>query len=263
MQLCEMGSCIQDKWFREVRKLSATGHQTAIITTHPKLEAAYIAMRMFSRWTQENFFKYMSENFDFDKKIEYGSKALKNKELTIPNPAYKQVNYRLKKDREKKARLEAKLFQHIQLEGLQDMEEIKRKHKYNQWIEQIEDYRREIEELLVERKKLPPKIKVQDMPEEDRYNKLKTESKKLKNIILMIAYRAESALYALLPAFYKNTFKDGRQLLKDIFSSDADLFPDYTNKTLRVRLHSLSTPRANDAVKKLCALLNDTRSIYP
>jgi hypothetical protein len=105
MQLCETGSCIQNRWFREIRKLSAKGHLTSIITTHPALEASYVAMRMFSRWTQENFFKYMSENFDFDRMMEYGSMALQNKCLSIPNPAYKQVNYRLKKAREKKARL--------------------------------------------------------------------------------------------------------------------------------------------------------------
>jgi hypothetical protein len=93
-------------------RVSATGHQTSIITTHPTLDASNIAMRMFSRRTQENFFKYMSENFDFDRMIEYGSMDLKNKELTIPNPAYRQASSRLGNARKKKYRLQAKLFQH-------------------------------------------------------------------------------------------------------------------------------------------------------
>jgi hypothetical protein len=101
------------------------------------------------------------------------------------------------------------------------------------------------------------------MPDELRFNKLKTESKKLKNIILMIAYRAESSLYSLLPKIYKNTDRDGRQLLKEIFASDADLLPDYQNKILEVRLHSLSTPGANETVKCICRILNDTDTIYP
>ncbi|MDR0573183.1 MAG: hypothetical protein LBG96_03985 [Tannerella sp.] len=33
----------------------------------------------------------------------------------------------------------------------------------------------------------------------------------------------------LLPEFYANANKDGRQLLKEIFTSDADFIPDYQN----------------------------------
>jgi hypothetical protein len=69
-------------------------------------------------------------------------------------------------------------------------------------------------------------------------------------IIIMLSYRAESSLFNLLPSFYANA-QDGRQLLKEIFISDSDLIPDYQKQILVVRLHSLSTPRANAVVKKL------------
>jgi hypothetical protein len=36
------------------------------------------------------------------------------------------------------------------------------------------------------------------------------------NLILMLSYRAETALHALMPEFYNNAKKDGRQLLKEI-----------------------------------------------
>ncbi len=101
------------------------------------------------------------------------------------------------------------------------------------------------------------------MPKDLRYNKLKLESKKFKNAILMIAYRAETSLYNLLAQFYKGSKKDGRVLLKKIFSSDADMIPDYTNNTLTIVLHSLATPRDNMAVRQLCQLLNETETIYP
>jgi hypothetical protein len=99
------------------------------------------------------------------------------------------------------------------------------------------------------------------MPEGQRYNKLKGESKKFKNAIIIIAYRAESALYNILAEFYKYTDKEGREILKEIFTSDADMIPDYKNKKLTIRLHSLSTPRANQAVIKLCDLLNQTQTV--
>jgi len=52
MQLCEMGTALSECWFREIRKLSDNGHQTAIITTHPSLSVELIASRMFSRWAK-------------------------------------------------------------------------------------------------------------------------------------------------------------------------------------------------------------------
>ena len=101
------------------------------------------------------------------------------------------------------------------------------------------------------------------MPEETRYNKLKQESKKLKNAILMIAYRAETALYNIMEDKYKNTKKDGRVILKEIFTSEADLIPDYKAKKLNVVIHSMSTKRANNLVAKLCEFINQTETYYP
>ena len=208
MQLCEMGSLIQGHWFREVHKLSESGHQTSIITTHPKLEIQHIAGKMFARWGQEFFFKYLSENFDFD-------------------------------------RMHTIITQNVKL------------------TEKIAEYTANINDLLSKRKNIPARITVRDLPDEKQYNKLIEESKKLKNLILKIAYRAESALYSLLPEVYMNANKDGRQLLKEIFTTCADLIPDYQNQILYVRLHSLATPRANAVAKFLCEFLNETNSTFP
>jgi hypothetical protein len=114
MQLCEMGTQLDGHWFREIRKLSENGHQTSILTTHPSLSLPDTAVKMFSRWSQENFFKYMISDFDFDRMIEYGTEPVDQKR-SIPNPQYKQLTYQIKKAREKKARLEARIFQ--QMEG--------------------------------------------------------------------------------------------------------------------------------------------------
>ncbi len=44
---------------------------------------------------------------------------------------------------------------------------------------------------------------------------------------------------------------------------DADMIPNYQNNILRIRLHSLSTPRANKAANKLCDFLNETETLFP
>jgi len=59
MQLCEQETELGGYWLREVRRQGDTGHQTSIVTTHPTLELPFIAGRMFGRWSQENFFRYL------------------------------------------------------------------------------------------------------------------------------------------------------------------------------------------------------------
>ena len=44
---------------REVRRLCDNGHQTSIMTTRRDLATPQVASRMFARWRQENFFRYM------------------------------------------------------------------------------------------------------------------------------------------------------------------------------------------------------------
>ena len=83
------------------------------------------------------------------------------------------------------------------------------------------------------------------------------------NVLRMIAYRAETSIVNLLDDCYSKTQDEGRMLVKEIVKTDADLKPDYESKILRVRLHSLSTPRANRAVERLCQLLNETETIFP
>jgi hypothetical protein len=60
MRLAERGTLLgrgEDAvWVKEVRKLTETGHQTAVISSARGLPADRIAPQMFTRWCQENFF---------------------------------------------------------------------------------------------------------------------------------------------------------------------------------------------------------------
>jgi len=263
MLLCEMGTELDGHWFREIRRLSENGHQTSIMTTHPSLSLPNTAVKMFSRWTQENFFKYMIANFDFDRMLEYGIESVDQKR-TIPNPEYKTLTYKIKKAREKKSRLEARVFQQMEDKDATSIGHLEKSMlKCTPLIEKITGYNDEIKDLLENRKTQPSRISIAEMPQEQRYNKLKREGKKLKNAIIMLVFRAESALFNILSEFYKSNEQEGRMILKEIFSSDADMIPDYENKLLTIKLHSLSTPRANQAVKELCSFLNQTETCFP
>ena len=55
MKLAERGSLVGARdgmWMREVRKLTATGHQTSLISTAYGREGSQDAVALFSRWCQ-------------------------------------------------------------------------------------------------------------------------------------------------------------------------------------------------------------------
>lgn len=261
--ICERGTLLNGYWFREIRSLGISGHQTSIITTHPQIDKSEVAIKMFARWTQENYFKYMIENFDFDKMIEYGTEKIDSK-TELVNPEYRKKSYEIKKTREKKRRREAKVYGKIKAQEHKTIDEAEQQiAKSSKLIQEIDSLNKEIDQLIKQRKEMPARITVADMPIEKRYEKLKVESKKFKNAIIMLAYRAETAMYNTLMPVFKNAHKEGRALLREIYSSDADLVVDQNNKKLNVIIHSLSTPRANQALEQLCIQMNLTQTIYP
>jgi hypothetical protein len=248
---------------REVRKRSSEGHQTSVITTNHILSTILIAMYMFSRWAQENFFRYMRHEYDLDRIIQYGVDEL-DSSLMVVNPEYNNINHRLKKLREKIARRKASLFVLKEENTNTGLEQTKKYIAAQLKISEELQILRNQEQALIENRKLQPyKITVGQMPETIRYNKLKTESKHLQNIIKMICYRAETAFANMLAAGYKKKTNEIRALVKSILFSEADIIPDYENKTFSIKLYGLATPRDNIALQKICQLLNDTETIFP
>lgn len=264
MLICEQQTVLGGITMREIRRLTDSGHQTAIITTNNIISTETAAGRMFGRWSQENFFRYMIMDYDFDKMIEFGTEVIdENKEVV--NPPYRQLSHRLKKQKEKTARLKAKLYplteQSIEA-SLDDIPELANKQMI--LLEQIEQQQQIEQQIKEQRSKIPARIKLKDMPSQIRYNKLKQESKMLMNIIKMICYRAETAVANELAVYLSKNAKDEkRMLVKQIIQNNADLLPDYENKTLTVVLHTLSAPRFNEAAAQLAELLNQTETIFP
>ena len=56
---------------------------------------------------------------------------------------------------------------------------------------------------------------------------------------------------------------DARSLLRDLFSSEADLLPDLEQEILRVQIHPMSNPRSNRAIAHLLAHVNAAEFTYP
>jgi hypothetical protein len=72
---------------RQVTRLMDNGHQTPILTSRRDLPAAQVAYRMFDRWRQENFFKYLREEYALDALVEYAA-VPDDPTREVPNPAW-------------------------------------------------------------------------------------------------------------------------------------------------------------------------------
>lgn len=264
LNICEkeilLGNCLM----REIRTLAADGdHQSAIITTNCIIPAVEVAHKMFSRWNQENFFRYMISDFDFDKMIQYGYEELDDNMMVI-NPDYSILTYQIKKLRERKRRIDAQFYQKVVQVAEQPIDVVQPIWKDQaSLVKKQQELAVRIQEVMQLRSQIQSRITLKQMDPVRRYNKLPMESKYLMNIIKMIAYRAETALYNNLPGIYANAKKDGRMLIKEIFITPADIIPDENAHTLTVVLYPLSTPRANKAAKHLCQILNETETLYP
>jgi hypothetical protein len=264
MKLHEKEFCHQKCTMREVRKLGENGHQTSIVTTNKKLSMLIIAAYMFARWTQENFFRYMRQDYALDKIIRYSVDEL-DKNIKVVNQEYNNITYQIKKEREKLTRRNALLYKNQQQDPMQLTEKEKKKWIKNklELVEKIGLIELQIENLVNKRKEIPYKIPLSQMPESTRYNRLNKESKALQNVIKMICYRAETALAALLAPHYKRSDEEIRTLIKAIIHTPINMEVDRKNELLKITLFSLSNQRSNEAVSKICNTVNATNTIYP
>lgn len=264
MNICEKEVVLDDISFREIRRQNEDDHQVSIISNNYFIEMPDVAGRMFGRWVQENFFKYLISDFDFDKMITYGTESV-NEEKKVINPLWRKADYQLKKQKEKTARLKAKLYPiaeqamdtTIDRLPVITRQQIKLRDRINA-SRKLED------DLTLQRSQYTSRIKIKQMDKKHRYDQLKHESKVLMNIIKMICYRAETSVTNLMAQYLPLYWKDRRRMLvKQIIQSNADLLVDEKKKTLTVVLHSLSTNRFNQAAEKLARLLTQTETVFP
>lgn len=262
MELSEKTIGLDNFQMREIRKLS-NGHQTSIITSNKKLSITLVAIHMFARWAQENFFKYLRQDYDFDRMLQYAVEQL-DKDFVVVNPEYNNITYKLKKIREKINRRIASLYK-LQESNVKDNLDNTDKYfsKQIKIQEELKFMETQKAGLIEKRKQIPYKIKIEDMPEEIKYNKLNIESKRFQNIIKMICFRAETSFANLLSVHFSKHVNEKRALVKSIINSHADIIPDYPSKKLTIKLYSQSSPRLNNAVEKVCQILNETETVYP
>ncbi|MBF0300090.1 MAG: hypothetical protein HQK51_15320 [Oligoflexia bacterium] len=198
MKLAERGTYFSDIKFclREIRKLSTDNHQTTLITTDYIGTKEELASTMFSRWSQENFFKYMREHFRIDRLISYQLEELADTSNII-NPEYRKIESEIRKKVAQLQRLKVKFSDMLFKEEIEDTSTKKFIEKKSIIKNSIDEMSNEINSLKELKGKTSKKISFKDLPIEDKFKQFKSSDKQLIDCIKMIAYRAETVMSLL------------------------------------------------------------------
>lgn len=246
---------------RQVTRLSDNGHQTPIITSRWDLRDIVVAYRMFERWRQENFFKYLREEFAIDALVDYQVEP-DDPSRSVPNPAWKELDMEVKAARLALAKLE-KEFGIAAIDNSERRRQTMRGFKiaHGKLGKKIRAARTRVAELKATRASLQRRVPVAEALKGQEVIKLSTERKHLTNILKMVAYQIESDLLNQLRPHYARVEDEGRTLIQAAFQSAASIEP--SGEDLRVTLSPLSSPHRSKAVAALCDTLNKTQTCFP
>ena len=245
---------------RQVTRLCDNGHQTQVITSRWDLRDIEVAYRMFERWRQENFFKYMREEFLLDALIDYQIEP-EDPTRTIPNPERRALDKQIRAARVDLGRLEREYGA-----AAADNAEARRptmrgfKVAHGRLGKKLRKARARVAQLIDQRRDVPKRVEVRDV-DQQALVKLATERKHLTDIIKMVAYQAESDLLALLRPHYARAEQEGRTLLHELFAAAGDI--RVCDSELHVILAPLSSPHRTRAAQALCEMLGQTATLFP
>jgi transposase len=245
---------------RQVTRLTDDGHQTPIITSRMDLRAVEVAFRMFERWRQENFFKYLREEYALDALVDYRVEP-DNPNRDVPNPARKAIDEKLSEARADLNRFRAKYG----VAAFANPEVLRRtmrgfKHAHSKIGDDIWATMRRITELETKRARMPKRVPVQSVVGE-KVVKLAAERKHLTNLFKMVAYQAESDLVRWVTPHYRRAEHEGRTLIQSAMNGAASI--EITHKELRVTLAPLSSAHRTRAIGALCEQLNHAAAAFP
>ena len=246
---------------RQVTMLCDSGHQTTIVTSRRDLSDIEVAYRMFERWRQENFFKYLREEYALDVLVDYQIEPA-SPSRDVPNPNWKAADQALRKARAEATKLAAQ-FGHSASANSEERRPTMRGFKIanaaqGRRLREALDKCRQIEAF---RAKVPRRVPASQAADGQPVIQLATERKHLTNLIKMVAYQAESELLRLIAPHYARATEEGRTLVQSALSSAADI--TVTDTELCVTLAPLSSPHRTRAVAALCAELNRAPVRFP
>jgi hypothetical protein len=266
MKLAERGSWVGSRsdgmWMREVRKLNPSGHQTSLISTAFGQSRIEDAAGLFSRWSQENFFRYAMQHFGIDLLSEYGTEEIPGTNRPVVNPARRELDRQRRSVQGKLTRRRAE-YAAVSLHPEADEKKVSQwERRKAELLEEIQQLEHELDTLKTQQQQTPTHLEWKELPEESKFERLSPSRKRLLDTVKMIAYRAETAMAGIVREELSRQ-DDARSMLRDLFRSAADIVPSPATNELEVRVHPLANPRTNRAIEHLLQELNAAELTYP
>jgi len=244
---------------RQITRLTKGGHQTPIVTSRWDLPAVVLAYRMFERWRQENFFKYMREEYLIDALADYEIEP-DDPNRSVPNPARKVIEKELRRMRTQLGKLRTTYAAFLEANPRRLPRTAAQKTK-KQLRAEIAQSKARLDKLQAQHHALPRRVPVAEAQKGQAVVKLSTERKHLTNVLKMVAYHIESDLLELIRPHYKRVEDEGRTFIQAALQNAADLEP--TENQLRITLAPLSSPHRSRVLEALCQALNQTHTQFP
>ena len=244
-----VGSKTGELWMRQVTRRQGD-HQTHVLTTRHDLDITEVAYRMFARWRQENFLKYMRQEFAIDALLEYGCEE-EDQLRSLPNPAWRNADKAWRKARGQAGKLKATYADLV----------LAREPVPIELLERLSAAQTEADEKKAARDALPERVTVAELPDESRTVRLPALRKRLSDGLKMLAYQVESDLVRAVAPHYARVLDEGRTLIAAALASAGDL--EVTHTELRVTLAPQSSPHRTRAIAALCEQLDATATVFP
>jgi hypothetical protein len=242
-------------WLRQITVLREDGRQTVIVTNRTDLTAVEVVWRLFRRWRQENYFKYMEAEFALDALVEYGVEDV-SQELTRPNPQRQRVGKERQQAKAEVLRLRAQLGAETEANEEQQRPTMRGFKIAQAGLRQQLEQAELLEGALAEQQRqMPKRVPAKGM------KTLKKEKKLLVDAIKIIAYQCETALLDRLRPHYARADDEGRTLLHAAFQSSASM--KVTETELQITIDAQSSPHRSEALAKLCRELDAEQVCYP
>jgi hypothetical protein len=220
------------------------GRQTQILCSRYDIDPVELAYRMFGRWKQENWFKYMDEQFALDVLVDYATQPDDPDRLVV-NPAWRTLYREAKTARAALEKAEA-AYGRVNLSKASSAAR-------RRCLADVEQARARYERLCAQRRDVPRKTRLGDVSDGDPV-KLTYERKLLTDTIKVCAYDVETQLTEMLDGVFCRNDPEGRAVVREIFRSSGDL--TLSDGQLHIHLDQLSAPRYTEAMMSLCDQVN-------
>jgi hypothetical protein len=244
--------------WRRIVVRTKDGHQTPILTSLPDTVAAVkIACLMFSRWRQENFFKYSKEHQGLDQLLGYAWAEADASQMVV-NPERRRLERELADKRRELKELRAGLGQAV-LDEPRDSGRTVHGLKIGQngAVGMLRLLETEVQRLAELRSALPAHVPLQDAGPRQV---LRVENKAIIDRVKITAYNAEEWLLDRLLPHYANP-NDVRALLRSFAELSGQLRT--TSEGVTITLDPPDTPLHRRALRGLCADLTQLQAPYP